>query len=143
ILGFYVFALSVFQLLRKRVEWPIAVFAVFFTCATGAAYASVWAGPYALVAVCFGVAAAAWVDFPYSRRRGLRGLITVLALATALCVHFLAIYFIVALGIAELIRSWCDRKIQWGYWFYLLAGTATLLLWLPVVASIFRLTHAS
>ena len=143
ILGFYVFALSVFQVLRKFVEWQIAVCAVFFTCLTGAAYASTLIQPYALVLGCFGVAAAGWVDFPSSRHRRLCGLLTVLALAIALSVHFLAIYLVVALGIAELIRSWCDRKIQWGYWLCLAASSATLLLWLPVIAPIFRMTHSS
>jgi hypothetical protein len=143
ILGFFVFALSVLYILQRRVPWHVAVSAVFFTCVTGAAYSSTVARPYALVVAAFGVSAAAWLDLPSSRRTGLRCGIIAVAVAIALSVHFLAIYLVAVLSLAELIRGWRDRRVQWRYWLSLLAGTATLLIWLPVIGPIFKMTHAS
>jgi hypothetical protein len=143
ILGFYMFSVSVYLLLRKRVQWPIAVFASFLTCVTGAAYSSTNARPFAIVVGCFGLAAVAWADFPLSKHHKVRVLITILALAIATGVHFLAVYLVGALAIAELFRTLLDRKIQWSYWGGLIVGPAMLLLWLPVIGPIYRLTHAS
>jgi hypothetical protein len=69
--------------------------------------------------------------------------LTYFSLSAALFVHFLAIYLVAALGVAELLRSWRNGKILWGYWLSQLAAAMTLLLWLPVIGPIFRLTHAS
>jgi hypothetical protein len=143
IIGFYVFSLSILQLLRGRVADRILIFALFFTCVTGAFYASTFARPYAIVLGCFGLAAAAWAGLPQSRRRELRYLLSYFSLSAALCVHFLAIYLVAALGVAELLRSWRNGKILWGYWLSELAATMTLFLWLPVIGPIFHLTHAS
>lgn len=143
IFGFYLFALSVFYLLLTRVQWPIAAAGMFFTCVTAAAYASTIGRPYALVAGGFGLAAAAWVDFPSGRHRALRCVAIWFGVAMPLAVHFLAIYGVAALGLAELLRSSRDRKVHWSFWLSLVAGSAMLLLWAPLILPIYRSTHVS
>jgi hypothetical protein len=143
ILGFSLFPLSVFWLLCKRVDWRIAGAAMFFTTVSSAAWASTMGRPYGIVVGGFSVAAAAWVDLPQSRHRILRCFLIAAGLAVGLAVHFLAIYEVAALAVAEVIRSRSMRQIRWDCWIALVGGSATLLLWLPLIAPIYRSTHVS
>jgi hypothetical protein len=143
ILGFFLFPLSVFWVLRKRVDWRIAGAAMFFTTAGAAAWASTMGRPYGIVVGGFSLAAAAWADLPQSRHRRLRCIAIALGLAVGVAVHFLAIYEVAALGVAELLRSRHSRRIQWDCWIALAAGFATLALWLPLIIPLYRSTHVS
>ena len=143
ILGFSLFPLSGFWLLCKRVDWRIAGAAMFFTTVSSAAWASTMGRPYGIVVGGFSVAAAAWVDLPNSRHRILRCFLIAGGLAVGIAVHFLAIYEVGALAVAEVIRSWSMRRIRWDCWIALAGGSATLLLWLPLIAPIYRSTHVS
>jgi hypothetical protein len=92
---------------------------------------------------CFGIAAYLWLDFPKSRHQTARMLLTAAVVACMVGVHFLSVIEIAALGLAELLRSWQDRKIQWRYWVGLIAGASCILAWSPLMGPIYRLAHAS
>lgn len=143
ILGYFLFPLSVFFLLRRRVSWQVAFAAMFFTCVTAADWARTTARPYGIVVGGFAVAAAAWADLPNSRNRRRRCLLIYAGLSLALLVHFLAVYVVAALAVAELLRSRHERRIHWDCWIALAASFATLLLWFPLILPIYHSTHVS
>jgi dolichyl-phosphate-mannose-protein mannosyltransferase len=143
LIAFYAFCVSVFLAVRKRVGLVLAVFAMLFCTIAGDPTFMVRGRPYALVMACFGLACFLWLDFPQSRHQRARALLTAAVVACMVSMHFLSVIEIAALALAELLRSWQDRRIQWRYWAGLIAGASCILLWWPVIGPIYRVTHAS
>lgn len=143
LIAFYAFCVSVFLVVRKRVGFVLAVFAMLVCTIAGDPTFMVRGRPYAIVMMCFGLACFLWLDFPQSRHQLARALLTAAVVACMVSVHFLSVIEIAALALAELLRSWQDRKIQWRYWAGLIAGVSCILVWWPVIGPIYRMTHAS
>lgn len=143
VIAFYTFCVSVFLIVRKRVGPVLAVFAMLFCTIAGDPTFLVRGRSYAIVMACFGLACLLWLDFPQSRHQRARALLTAAVIACMVSVHFLSVIEIAALGLAELLRSAQDRRIQWRYWAGLIAGASCILLWWPVIGPIYRVTHAS
>ena len=143
LIAFYAFCVSVFFIVRKRVGLVLAVFAMLFCTIAGDPTFMVRGRPYAILMAGFGLASFLWLDFPQSRHQWARSLLTAVVVACMVSAHFLSALEIAALGLAELLRSWQDRKIQWRYWAGLIAGASCILIWWPVIGPIYRLIHAS
>ena len=143
LIAFYAFCVSAFLVVRKRVGLVLAVFAMLFCTISGDPTFMVRGRPYAIVMACFGLACFLWLDFPQSRHQLARALLTATVVACMVSAHFLSVIEIAALALAELLRSWQDRRIQWRYWAGLIAGASCILVWWPVIGPIYRVTHAS
>ena len=143
LIAFYTFCVSAFLIVWKRVGPILAVFAMLFCTISGDPTYMVRGRPYAIVMACFGLACFLWLDFPQSRHQTARALLTAAVVACMVGVHFLSVIEIAALGLAELLRSWQDRRIQWRYWAGLIAGSSCMLAWWPVIGPLRRFSQAS
>lgn len=143
LIAFYAFCVSTFLVVWKRVGPVLAAFAMLFCAISGDPTFMVRGRPYAIVMACFALACFLWLDFPQSRHQLARTLLTAAVVACMVSVHFLSVIEIAALALAEFLRSWQDRKIQWRYWAGLVAGASCILVWWPVIGPIYRVTHAS
>lgn len=143
LIAFYTFCVSASLIVWKRVGPVLAVFAMLFCAISGDPTYMVRGRPYAIVMACFGLACFLWLDFPQSRHQTARTLLTAAVVACMVSVHFLSVIEIAALGLAELLRSWQDRRIQWRYWAGLITGSSCMLAWWPVIGSLRRFSQAS
>jgi hypothetical protein len=100
---------------------------------TGANFYSYEARPYGLV---LAFAAASWLCWQAATERRIRwlpllGLFG--SLAAALCSHYYAVLVFIPLGIAELVRSYDRRRVDWAISLAMGGALFPLLLFLPLI----------
>jgi len=64
-------------------------------------------------------------------------------LGFAISMHFYSVLFVPVLLLMEFVYATETRIIRKGHWIGILAGACVLLLWLPVIAPIYRMTRGS
>ena len=91
------------------------------------------ARPYALLTACVVLSLLLWrrACEGQGRRGALLGLACVVAVAMGS--HYYAIFSLFPLGAGELARTWRRRKFDLPFWLALAIGSATVLLYLPLI----------
>ncbi|MGH9581650.1 MAG: glycosyltransferase family 39 protein, partial [Bryobacteraceae bacterium] len=115
-LAFFVASASLYWFMARRLSSAYGVLAVAVLWSTPFLYYATEARPYALVLAFFGIAMLAWVYRAETRRP--KAALTVLALAVCgmMFSHFFAVFYLLPLGLAELVRGYRKRKIDFPVW---------------------------
>jgi hypothetical protein len=142
LLAFYGFLISILLLLWKRVDPALAVLATMMPLYTGAADCALSARPYALVSCAFGFTVVVWSKMD-ERIRLWQSISMAFLLALAIAFHFYSVLLVVTVAIMEILCFLRVRKIRWSVWIALVAGGGSVFLWWPVIAPIYRWTHAN
>lgn len=134
IVGFWIFCLCLFWFVNERVG-PIAGFsAMVLPVFTGAYYYAYEARGEAIVLGFYGLALICWqmsLKEP-TRKRWLLGF--ALILFAAFMTHCYAILIVVPFGIAEIVRSFPDRRLDWRRWASLIApAVPACLVYIPLL----------
>lgn len=125
-IGFWGFCLCLFGFAARRVSIFFALSALLLPFATwGEAY-SVEARGYSLVLGCCGVALYCWQTATAGKKRGLSLLGLTLAIGAAILFNYYAVFILLPLAGAEVVRSLERRQIDWPIWASLVLGGVSL-----------------
>jgi len=121
-----------FQIVARRNSAMYGFVAMLLLFVTGANFYSYEARPYGLVLL---FSASSWLCWQMATERRSRWpLLGVFgSLAGALCSHYYAVLVFIPLGIAELVRSYDRRRIDWAMWLAMCGALAPLLVFLPLI----------
>jgi hypothetical protein len=132
-IGVWGAAICLFHVVAHRNPSMYGFVAMIFLFVTGANFYSYEARPYGLV---LAFAAASWFCWQAAAERPIRwwpllGLFG--SLAAALCFHYYALLVFVPLAIAELVRSYDRRRVDWPIWLAMGGALSPLLAFLPLI----------
>jgi hypothetical protein len=132
IVGFGVFCLCMFRFVSFGRSATAGLVAMVFPVVTGAYWHAYDARPHAIVLGCCGVAMVCWQASVSNPRRAwwLAGLSC--ALAFAVLNHAFGVLLFVPLAIAELVRTWNSRKIDWAVWAAFAFASAAVFVLVPL-----------
>ena len=126
IVGFWIFCLCLYRFTRRRAGIYYALAALLIPITTDAYTYSVWARAYGMEFAFCGLALIAW----QAAADGSRRIVALPALAASLVgatlCHYYAILLWVPLAGGEAFRCYRARKVDWGIWAALAAGSAAL-----------------
>ncbi len=122
-----------FHLVERRSSSMYGFVAMILLFVTGANLYSHEARPYGLE---LGFAASSWLCWQAATERRIRwlpllGLFG--SLAAALCSHYYAVLVFIPLGIAELVRTYDRRRVDWAIWLAMGGALFPLLVFLPLI----------
>ena len=122
-----------FHIVAHRSSSMYGFVAMVFLFVTGANFYSYEARPYGLV---LAFASASWLCWQAATERRIRwlpllGLFG--SLAATLCLHYYAVLAFIPLGIAELVRSYDRRRVDWAIWLVMGGALFPLLVFLPLI----------
>jgi hypothetical protein len=136
VIGFLVALLCIFHVVRVRAGAAPAFVAFFLPCATYAYELSYQGRSYSLVLACCGVSLLSWQRATAARaNRGLSLFGLGLSLAAATSLHYYSVLLPVPIALAELVRTWQRRKIDWPIWIAVCGAAAPLPFLLPLLRS--------
>ncbi|MBU6480053.1 MAG: glycosyltransferase family 39 protein [Nitrospirae bacterium] len=132
-IGVWGAGVCLFHIVAHRSSSLYGFVAMIFLFGTGANFYSYEARPYGLV---LAFASASWLSWQAATERRVRwlpllGLFG--SLAAALCSHYYAVLVFVPLGIAELVRSYDRRRVDWAIWLAMGGALSPLLVFIPVI----------
>ncbi len=121
-----------FHIVARRTSAMYGFVAMLLFFVTGANFYSYEARPYGLVLL---FSASSWLCWQMAteRRSGWPLLGVFGSLAGALCSHYYAVLVFIPLGIAELVRSYDRRRMDWAMWLAMCGALAPLLVFLPLI----------
>ena len=121
-----------FHIVAHRNSAMYGFVAMLLLFVTGANFYSYEARPYGLVLL---FSASSWLCWQMATERRSRWpLLGVFgSLAGALCSHYYAVLVFIPLGIAELVRSYDRRRMDWAMWLAICGALAPLLVFLPLI----------
>ena len=133
IIGVWSAGVCLFHIVAHRSSSMYGFVAMIFLFVTGANFYSYEARPYGLV---LAFASASWLCWQAATERRIRwlpllGLLG--SLAAALCSHYYAVLVFIPLGIAELVRSYDRRRVDWAIWLAMCGALFPLLVFLPLI----------
>jgi hypothetical protein len=132
LVGFFVLSLCLFHFVARRCGRPFACLAVLFAFATSAHSIYAYeARPYGLLLGCTGLALVCWQAATEGSRWARIGL--ALSLMAAVSTHYYAVLIFVPLGLAEMVRAWRTRRLDWQIALALVIGLTPLLVYFPLV----------
>jgi hypothetical protein len=141
-LGFWIFCLSLFWYTRKSIGIYYALTAMLLPMVTGAYLYSMEARAYGPELAFCGLALVAWQRASENRKRAIAIPGLAICLAAALLCHYYAALLYVPLCGGELMRSYRARRIDWGIWAALGAGTIPVFWRMATIAGVVRgFTH--
>ena len=128
-IGFLVFCLCLFVYFRLRFSPACAVFAWTIPLITGAFNYAFEARPYGLLLGFAGVALISWQTATDGSRRklGLAGLALSVFLGE-FCHYYAVVQVVFPLAVAEMARTWYQKRIDVPVWFALAAGGIPVLI---------------
>jgi hypothetical protein len=126
IAGFWIFCLCLFRFTRLRAGIYYALAALLLPIATDAYTYSAWARAYGPEFAFCGLALVAWQAAADGSRRALALPALAASLAGATLCHYYAILLWVPLAGGEAVRWYRTRKVDWGIWAALAAGSSAL-----------------
>jgi hypothetical protein len=133
-LSFLVASGCLYWFFKRRISSVYGVLAVAVLWSTPFLYYATEARPYALVLAFFSIALLAWC----ARSQGRHPAASVAVLALAICgmmlSHFFAIFYILPLSLAELVRDYRARKVDFPVWASLLLPLAIPFIFLSIMA---------
>lgn len=137
ILGFWAMCVLLYVFVKRLLGDVWGVLAMLLPlCFGGMYYYAAEARGYALLLVFSMLALLSWTRaIEECRRRWLLLLLLAFALAGAAASHYYAVLVALALALAELIRTFARRRIDWPIWLAFSATAVPLILFLPVILS--------
>lgn len=137
LLGFWVFCLCLFFLIRRRAGVGFGLAAMVFPLLTGASYYAAEARAYGLVLGFSGLAVLSWqrAAEPGQNRR-LNLFFLALSLSAALLTHCYAVLTLVPYGLAQLQRDIRNRSMDWLHWAAIVLPVFSVLSYLPLVQAV-------
>jgi hypothetical protein len=120
IIGFWVFSLCVFYFVNRRAGLLAGFSVMLFPMFTGAFYYAYDARPHGLVLAFCGLALVAWQSSLEARRRNTCLFFFSLALFAAFMTHCYAILLVAPFGLAELLKSSLENRLEVRRWIALL-----------------------
>lgn len=133
IFGYWLLCLCLYAFVSYRCSPLYGMAAMLLPPVTSAYFYATEARAYGVV---LGASALALVSWQRATGGGRRWLwLTLLAVSLALCIslHYLCIFLWAPLGLAELVRLWERKKLDWGVAAALVAGLAPLGAFLPMM----------
>lgn len=132
-IGVWGAGVCLFYIVAHRSSSMYGFVAMVFLFVTGANFYSYEARPYGLV---LAFASASWLCWQAATERRIRwlpllGLFG--SLAAALCSHYYAVLVFIPLGIAELVRCYDRRRVDWAIWLAMGGALSPLLVFLPLI----------
>lgn len=132
-IGVWVAGVCLFSIVARRSSSMYGFVAMIFLFGTGAHFYSYEARPYGLV---LAFASVSWLSWLVATERRIRklplwGLFG--SLAAALCSHYYAVLLFIPLGIAELVRSYNRRQVDWAVCFAMGGALFPLIVFSPLI----------
>lgn len=115
-ISFFVASGCLYWLIARRLSSVYGVVAVAVFWSTPFLYYATEARPYALVLAFFGIALLAWTYRAESRHPKAAIAILAAAVCGMMFSHFFAVFYLLPLGLAELVRDYQQRRIDWPVW---------------------------
>lgn len=135
ILAFGAFGYGLYRLLLPRIGVAGALAAMVFSWITSGFDYAIEARPYALM-ICFGgLALVAWRAAADGKQTKWGPAGMVVALVLALSVHYYSVFLFLPVAAGEIARWRKTRKLDLAVWGGLALAAATLLFYLPLIAS--------
>jgi Dolichyl-phosphate-mannose-protein mannosyltransferase len=141
IVGYYVFAGSIYWIVRSRLGNSIALLSAAVVCLTASYDFATLARPYTLMAASFAAATVLWLECLHGRESLLKQVGIALVLMAGVFVHFYAVLSAVAVGVMEILWSIKHRRFRWIMLLMIAIGGAFVLVWWPVIGSTYNLTQ--
>ena len=135
-IGFWVFCLCLFFIVRRRAGMLYGLAALLLPAATGAGDYAVEARAYGLELGFCGLALLAWMRAAEGLRRKIALPLLALSMAGAFYCHFYALLMYLPLGLGELLRTVRKRRIDVGIWASLAAGGIPVLVKLATIRAV-------
>ena len=132
-IGVWGAGICLFHIVRHRSSSMYGFVAMIFLFGTGAHFYSYEARPYGLV---LAFASASWLSWQIATERRIRWLplwSLFGSLAAALCSHYYAVLLFIPLGIAELVRSYDRRRVDWAVWLAIGGALFPLIVLFPLI----------
>lgn len=143
ITAIFIFAVAIFFLLRKHVGSALAGAAAIVPLFGSAESNAYFARPPALMMAAFALLCLVWEHDRSAKPRLWRSVAIAALLGFAISMHFYSVLFVPIMALLELVWTSEHRQIRKRHWAGIFAGACVLLLWLPVIGPIYRMTHAS
>lgn len=143
ILAVFVFVAAIFELLRKHVGAALAAAAAILSLFGSADANALFARPPALMMAAFALLCLVWEHDRTEKPKLWRSAAITALLGFAISMHFYSVLFVPIMALLELVWTSEHGIIRTRHWMGIVAGACTLLLWLPVIGPIYRMTHAS
>jgi hypothetical protein len=139
----FVFVATTFLLLRKHVGSALAGAAAMIPLFGSAEGNALFARPPALMMATFALLCLVWEHDRSAKPKAWRSVAIAALLGFGISMHFYSVLFVPTMILLELVWSSEHRIIRKGHWAGIIGGACVLLLWLPVIGPIYRMTHAS
>ncbi len=143
ITALFAFLIAIFLLLRRYVSDALAAAAAILPVFATMTQAGLFARPPALMMASFALLCLVWAHDTSPHPRLWRSIALTLLLGFAVSMHFYSVLFVPLLLLMEFVWATENRFIRKGHWIGILAGGCVLVLWLPVIAPIYRMTRGS
>jgi 4-amino-4-deoxy-L-arabinose transferase-like glycosyltransferase len=134
ILAFLLGSWCLFSFVSDRIRPAYGVLAVLVLWATPFFYYATEARPYALVIGFFGLTLLAWKRAIGPGRTPLALLLLGIAVTAMMMSHVFALFYIAPFCLAEVVRTYQSRRLDWPVWAALLIPAALLLGYIPLVS---------
>ena len=132
-LGYLVFSICIFVFVVRRCPAVYALPAMILPSLTLMSYYATELRCYGLVLGLTGLAMVSWQAAAGTPRRSLAVAGLWLSLAGAICCHYYAAFLLIPFCLAELTRTWVNRRIDWPVWIALLSVPLVILIFLPAI----------
>jgi hypothetical protein len=139
----FIFSAGIFLLLRKYVGNAIAGAAAIVPLFSTMGQVGYFARPPALMMASFSLICLVWAHDSSPKPKVWRSIALAALLGFAISMHFYSVLFVPVLLFMEFGYATENRVIRTRHWIAILAGACVLLLWLPVIGPIYRMTRGS
>jgi hypothetical protein len=143
ITALFLFIAAIFFLLRKYVGDTLAGAAAILPVFATMGQAGLFARPPAFMMACFALICLVWAHDSSPHPKLWRSIALTVLLGFAISMHFYSVLFVPLLLLMEFVWATENRFIRKGHWIGILAGGCVLILWLPVIGPIYRMTRGS
>ena len=136
VLGYFVMSLCLYRFVTRHAESHFGYVALLLPWCSGAYVLATEARPYGLMLAFAGLALVCWQEAAERTWRGWFIAGFTLSLVAALLTHCYAVLILVPFGLAEIVRQYRARRFDWMMWAALIAPTACVALYIPMMANI-------
>ena len=143
LLAMFIFAAAIFFLLRKYVGSALAGAAAILPLFSTMGQVGYFARPPAFMMASFALMCLVWAHDGSPKPKAWRSITLAVLLGFAISMHFYSVLFVPVLLLMEFVYATEHRIIRKGHWIGIIAGAFVLVLWLPVIGPIYRMTRGS
>lgn len=134
ILAFLAASLCFYRFVSRRLRPVYGMLAMLVFWSTPFLYYATEARPYAFIFAFFGMAMLAWQRATEPARPWGAVVLLGLAICGMMLSHFFALFYLAPFCLAELLRVYRSRKVDWPMWAALLLPCLIVLIYLPVIS---------